>query len=86
MNGSLEIVVATVVAALSLLTALFLWASDSRVYDLNGKLIPGCRSNLWGKNFPSLIREARNNEAISKCITEVILPELGDGSIAAWNR
>lgn len=57
---------------------------DSRVFDENGKLIPGPVHYLWGKNYLTILRIARTTKQYSKAISDVLLNELGDGNIGAY--
>lgn len=57
---------------------------DSRVFDENGKLIPGPVHYLWGKNYLTILRIARTTKQYSKAIYDILLNDLGDGNIAAY--
>lgn len=59
---------------------------DSRVFDENGKLLPGPIHYLWGKNYLTILRIARTTKQYSKAIYELLLNDLGDGNIAAYRR
>ena len=55
---------------------------DSRVFDMNGKRLPGPSNHLWGDNFFSFLVKARiEYKQISKAIYEIFLPKCGDGNI-----
>ncbi|KAJ1436138.1 cytochrome P450 [Ochromonadaceae sp. CCMP2298] len=62
-------------------TLLTLHASDSRTFDTQGKYIPGPVSSLWGRNFNTVLAEARKNKLVSRTIWRVLLNELGNGDI-----
>lgn len=58
---------------------------DSRVYDENGKQIPGPIHHLWGRNYLFAFRIGQLTRQYSKAIHEVLLCGVGDGNIAAFN-
>lgn len=58
---------------------------DSRIYDKRGTLIPGSRSNLYGKNFYSVVMEARRSKQATKALVDILLPTVGDGNICGSN-
>ena len=53
------------------------YLGDARVYDTKGTLIPGPRSNLYGMNFFSVVREARKSYQATKAMVGVLLPRYG---------
>ena len=55
------------------------------MYDLNHVRIPGPRSNLYGRNFYSIVMEARKNKRATKAMVDILLPAVGDGNICASN-
>jgi len=54
---------------------------DSRVYDSDGKLMPGPRSNLYGENFNSVLVVARRSKQASKAIKDILIKRVGDGNM-----
>jgi len=64
-----------------LFTFNFLWRMmDARMFDLDGKLMPGPRSNLSGKNFLSVIKKARKSKQVSLAVLDMI-NTVGDGNL-----
>ena len=60
--------------------------NDASVYDSKTReRLPGPKSNLWGKNFFSVVRKARKNFQGTKAMTEILLPAYGDGNFMASN-
>jgi len=57
---------------------------DSRVFDENGKQIPGPLHHLWGRNYLFAFRIGQLTRQYSKAIHEVLLCGVGDGNIAAF--
>jgi cytochrome P450 len=74
-------------AAITVVILFVLWLVDyifdSRVFDLDGKRIPGPRSNLYGKNFYNVVHEARKSKRSSEAIKNIMIPVLGDGNLCA---
>ena len=66
-------------------TILVLHANDCRVFDAQGKYIPGPLTNLWGKNLINVLTCARKAKNVSFATCEELLYELGNGDIAAFN-
>ena len=66
-------------------TILILHANDCRVFDAQGKYIPGPLTNLWGKNLTNVLSCARKAKKISLATCEELLNELGNGDIVAFN-
>lgn len=58
---------------------------DSRVFDENGKQLPGPSHHLWGKNYLSVLLQALRTKQFSKVISEDFLVEIGDGNLVATN-
>lgn len=59
---------------------------DSRVFDTQGKLLPGPANNLWGDNFFTVLNKERiKSRQMSKCLYEKFLPKCGDGNMVAFN-
>ena len=55
---------------------------DSRVFDTNGKRVPGPSNHLWGDNFFSVVIKARiEYKQMSKALYETFLPKCGDGNM-----
>lgn len=65
---------------------LVLYLLDSRVYDGNGKRLPGPNHHLWGQNYLYIRRLARQTNQYSKVISEIFLKEVGDGNIVAFRK
>lgn len=57
---------------------------DSRVFDENGKQIPGPIHYLWGRNYMTVLRIAQATRQYSKAVYEILLSEIGDGNISAF--
>ena len=77
----------------SVYTALFIFVTatlcylykiigDSRVFDMNGKRIPGPDSNFSKESFRAVVK-ARMNKSFSLSLKEIFLDKTGNGSIAA---
>ena len=55
---------------------------DSRVFDSQGKLLPGPANHLWGDNFFTVLNKERiKSRQMSKCLCERFLPKCGDGNM-----
>lgn len=61
------------------------YVSDSRVKDLNGKIIPGPKNNLIKPNFNSIVLEGRRRKQLSIYLKDFMLNDVGDGNISAAN-
>jgi hypothetical protein len=62
-----------------------LYMLDSRVYDLDGRLLPGPNHHLWGKNFLYALRVAQITRQYSQALCDILLNGIGDGDIVAFN-
>ena len=67
-------------------TLLTLHAYDCRVFDRHGRQIPGPTTNLWGKNLNTVLSAARKKKEVSKALKDVLLNEIGDGNVVAFNN
>jgi Cytochrome P450 len=85
MNILTENSTAVVVSLAAIVMVMFIdYIFDSRVYDKEGKRIPGPRSNLYGKNFYSVVVAARKHKQSTKAIKDVLLPSV-NGDICGVN-
>ncbi len=67
------------------ITFVILLLFDSRVFDVNGRLVPSPNNHLWGNSFYIGVIQFGKFKQISKVIQEKYLPEVGDGNIVAVN-
>jgi hypothetical protein len=74
-----------IVLIVGVVTALLCYVSDARVFDLNGKRIPGPDSHFSSPNPIILYKRARRDKRASEAINEVILPLCGDGITASFS-
>lgn len=67
------------------ITAFVFYVSDSRIFDMNGKRVPGPDSNLYGHSLRAVVIKARANKQASVALKEILLEKAGNGNICAAN-
>lgn len=68
------------------ITAFIFYVSDSRIFDLNGRRVPGPNSNIFDKHsFRAVVIKGRANKNASIAIKEILLEKAGNGHISAAN-
>jgi len=82
-SGHIIIIVASIVVVI--LTVFIFYVSDSRIFDINGRRVPGPNSNLYGHSLRAVVIKARANKQASVAMKEILLDKAGNGNICGAN-
>lgn len=67
------------------MVSFFFWFIDARIYDMNGKLLPGPKSNFFLPSVGYSFIQGRKEKVGTKYIVQDILCKYGDGSTFSAN-
>lgn len=63
--SSIPTIVGVSIACLIVISLIFVLSMDARIVDMNGKRLPGPRSNFFGKTFVSVMQKARQMKQVN---------------------